>query len=203
MKSTKDIIFDMIMENKTEEMKKRFDIVNSKRIDTKVLEYLVNRFANLKINICGDYEGTLIQLMKKGLLEGWCWQTTETSIVFLNDEDYIERGNLKFSKYKNYYHSWICFKYEDFEYVLDPCLNILCDKTLYYETFEIEVKGKATAKEVKNALIDSINKYKKINETSIFGDEDVNAPMYRNNTYYKAEIENGKVKKLAARYLSC
>ena len=27
----------------------------------------------------------VMELMKKELLEGWCWQTTETSVIFLND----------------------------------------------------------------------------------------------------------------------
>lgn len=62
--------------------------------------------------------------MVKGNLEGWCWQTTESAIIFLNDDDYIERGTLKFdTETPGYYHSWICFKFDDIEYVFDPCLN--------------------------------------------------------------------------------
>ena len=49
--------------------------------------------------------------------------------MFLEDEDYIERGNLIFERYDekityNYFHSWICFKYKDEEYVFDPYLNL-------------------------------------------------------------------------------
>lgn len=37
-------------------------------------------------------------------------------------------------------------------------------------------------------------------ETHISGNDDVTSPMYRNNTGYKATIENGKVKSLVAHY---
>ena len=86
-------------------LEQRINILNSKRVDLEVLNYLANKFSHLKIEVCGDYEGDILYLMEKGLLEGWCWQTTASSIIFLNDNDYIERGYLKFSKDKDYYHS--------------------------------------------------------------------------------------------------
>lgn len=205
----------------------RFKILNSKKVKPEVLEYLSSRFETLTIEICGDYEGNVLELMQRGLLEGWCWQTTETSIVFLNDNDYIERGNLKFGEYKSYYHSWICFVFDNEEYVLDPCLDLLCKKSLYSKIFETEVKGKSTAKEVRDFLIDCVlnpkSKEKDTSETEkaaeefmkkffgsaldrqkdethISGNDNVDSPMYRNNTGYKAEIENGKIRKLVAHY---
>ena len=111
----------------TEEEK--FRILHSKRIDPKVVEYLMNKLNNLYIEVLGDYEGSLFQLMPVGKLMSWCWQTTESVIVFLNDDDYIERGNLYFDeRTPEYYHSWICFNYNGMEYVLDPCLSFLCKK---------------------------------------------------------------------------
>ena len=164
-------------------------------------------------------------------LEGWCWQTTESSIIFLNDNDYIERGNLIFERYKlldkKYYHSWINFSYNDLEYTFDPCLNILCDKKIYQEVFETDIMGRVNANEVRDELINAIlnPKSKKIDNSSsskfidkfmkkyfgdtleqkkdeihITGNDDVNSPMYRNSTGYKAEIEDGKIKKLVAHF---
>jgi len=206
-------------------LEQRINILNSKRVDLEVLNYLANKFSHLKIEVCGDYEGDILYLMKNGLLEGWCWQTTESSIIFLNDNDYIERGYLKFSKDKDYYHSWVCFKYKNKEYVFDPCLNFLCEKKFYYKIFEISVKGRTTAKEVRNELIlrintpkeekenkqqvfiskflerccpDEVNRQRK--ETQVHGSEDVNSPMYRNNTGYMAELQEGKIKKLVAHF---
>lgn len=113
----------------TEEEK--FKILHSKKIDPKVVEYLMGKLSDLHIEVLGHYEGNLFELMPVGKLEGWCWQTTESAIVFLNDDDYIERGYLKFDeRTPNYYHSWICFKYNNVEYVLDPCLSFLCKKMI-------------------------------------------------------------------------
>ena len=190
-------------------------------------KYLKEKLENLTIEVCGDYKGLIFDLMSCRALEGWCWQTTESSIVFLDDEDYIERGNLIFDQDKKYWHSWLNFTYEKKAYTFDPCLNFLCNKTLYQDVFETEVRGIVNAKEVRDELIDTIlnPKPKKINnssssilveefmkkyfgdslerqknETLITGNDDVNSPMYRNNTGYKAEFENGKVKKLVAHF---
>ena len=77
-------------EQLTEE--ERFKILRSKRIEPKVVEYLMEKLNNLYIEVLGKYKGSLFELMKNEKLEGWCWQTTESAIVFLNDDDYIERG---------------------------------------------------------------------------------------------------------------
>lgn len=218
----------MVNEELTEAEK--FKILNSKNADPKVIEYLMDKFKSLHIEVLSRYEGDIFELMPTRILEGWCWETTESAIVFLNDEDYIERGNLKLDKQTpEYYHSWICFKFDDNEYVLDPCLNLLCQKKDYTKLFETETKGRVTAKKVKEELIrqittpkptktscptenydslmrkilgDSYDDYMEKNKTevTIRGIEDVNAPIYRNNSGYKAEIENGKIKKLTVHY---
>ena len=208
----------------------RFKILRSKRIEPKVVEYLMEKLNDLYIEILGDYEGSLFELMPVGKLEGWCWQTTESAIVFFNDDDYIERGDLKFGEITpKYYHSWICFKYDGVEYVLDPCLNFLCKKDDYSKIFEVDVKGRVFAKDVKEELIkqitspkkednsrahksfervleqifgDSYEKYKeeKKNEVIVDGPENVNTPLYRNGAGYKAEFTDGKIKKLTVHY---
>ena len=138
----------------------RFKILEENRTDIEVYKYLKEKLKNLTIEVCGDYEGLVLDLMSCRALEGWCWQTTESSIIFLNDNDYIERGNSIFERYKlldkKYYHSWINFSYNDLEYTFDPCLNILCDKKIYQEVFETDVMGRVNANEVRDELINAI-----------------------------------------------
>ena len=200
----------------------RFAKVRMHKAPEEVFEYLKSLFDNLHIEIVGRYEGNLIDLMNRGVLEGWCWQTTETASLFMDDNSYIERGNLKFNLYNLYYHSWINFKYKGIEYVFDPCLQFLCRKTYYDKIFEVQVKGKVTAKQVKEYFINYISNppKKETNEEvskimkMIFGEpsertkdeivihdeENPNAPMYRNGVGYKATLEDGKIKRLVAHY---
>lgn len=205
----------------------RFAKIRMHQAPTDVYDYLKNLFDDLHIEIVGRYEGNLIDLMNKGVLEGWCWQTTETAALFLPDNSYIERGNLKFDIHKLYYHSWINFKYKGIEYVFDPCLQILCRKEYYNKIFEIQLKGKATAKQVKEYFIDYISNppqkeksetaenilktiigteayeaiaERKKDEIIINDEENPNAPMYRNGVGYKTKLENGQIKKLVAHY---
>ena len=208
-------------------LEEKIKISNFKKIDNKVIEYLIEKFSNLYIEILGDYNGSLFDLMHSGRLLGWCWQTTESVIVFLNDDDYIERGNLYLDKYNpKYYHSWICFKYADIEYVLDPCLNLICKKKYYDKIFRPEIMGKVISKDVKEELIRQIklakkennieenkhlklfmktffdNKYmeEKKEEVIVHGPEDANTPLYRNGAGYKTEIEDNKIKKMTVHY---
>lgn len=214
------------MLEKSQEQK--FTTINSKE-SKDILEYLSHKLHNLTIEICNQKGQNILDLMKMGKLLGWCWETTASTIVFLNDDDYIERGNIKLDSQNNYDHSWICFKYNKKEYILDPCLNLLYPKELYKQLLKPAITGKTTAKEVRNFLIESIQnskqkegkeidqrienvlnhffethcpeEYKRQQEEiHIIGNEDINSPMYRNNTGYKAEIQNGKVKKLVAHY---
>lgn len=200
----------------------RFAKVRMHKAPEEVFEYLKSLFDNLHIEIVGRYEGNLIDLMNRGVLEGWCWQTTETASLFMDDSSYIERGNLKFDLYNLYYHSWINFKYKGIEYVFDPCLQILCRKSYYDKIFEVQVKGKVTAKQVKEYFINYISNppKKETNEEvskimkMIFGEssertkgeivindeENPNAPMYRNGVGYKTTLEDGKIKRLVAHY---
>ena len=51
----------------------KFKIIRANKVYDEVYKYLESHFDNLKIEILGDYEGNLMDLMNKGLLEGWCW----------------------------------------------------------------------------------------------------------------------------------
>lgn len=196
------------------------------QLDYNVLNYLAEKFNALTIKLWGVYEENILDLMAKEKLEGFCWQTTEVAIVFLNDEDFIERGYLKLNEQGNlYYHSWICFMYNGILYVFDPCLNLLCKKEIYDKMFLPKVKGKTTSKEVKEHLIYCIQnpKQKELSvaeksiaaffmakcpeaymeiqkETLIDGKEDINFPIYRSSIGCIAEIDEGQIRKLTAHY---
>lgn len=206
------------------ERERRFLDLRNNEADSEVYKYLKEILQYLYIEVCEDYEGKVIDLMKRELLMGWCWQTTNTSIIFFQDEDYISRGNLYFGKDQIYYHSWICFKYKNQEYVFDPCLNICCKKSLFDKIFEVDVKGIVTSKVVKEDLMHRIKypKREKYNnqiiknnnnfmsnhirnyynhEVIIYGDDDVNSTIYEGIVGYRdLMIENGKIKNLKAQY---
>lgn len=224
-----EILVKFILKKELTEEEK-FKILRSKRIDIKVVEYLIDKLNNLHIDVLGEYDGSLFELMPVGKLAGWCWETTESAIVFLNDDDYIERGNLRFDeRTPEYYHSWICFEFDGTEYVLDPCLSFLCKKSDYAKIFEIDVKGKVSAKAVREELIRQVTAPKeeanseshkayqsfmkgflgefydnymesKKGKVMVHGSNDINAPLYRNGAVYKTEIDNGRVKKLTVHY---
>lgn len=201
----------------------RFAKIRMHKAPKEVYNYLKSHFDNLHIEIVGKYEGKIMDLMDQGLLEGWCWQTTETASLFLDDDSYIERGNLRFDFHKLYYHSWINFTYKGILYVFDPCLQILCQKDYYHKIFEIQLKGQVSSKAVKEYFFNYISNppKKETNESfekifrSIVGDavldskkgevvihdeENPSAPMYRNGVGYKTTLENGQIKKLVAHY---
>lgn len=210
------IIKKIILDNHLTE-NVRAEILNSQQADPNVLKYLTERLENVIIEIGAEYHGRLLELMKSGVLTEWSLPTTETSIMFFDDNDYIERGMLNLYLGSDY-HSWICFKYSDVEYVFDPCLDLLCKKDLYKKVFEPKVEGIITCREVKEdflyrldsleekpvSLLDEYlyqNEIKaKDKKVHINGTNEVNSPMYQNNTGYTVELDNRKIKRLVAHY---
>ncbi len=201
----------------------RFAKIRMHKAPQEVYDFLKSKFDDLHIEIVGKYEGNLFDLMEKGLLEGWCWQTTETAILFLDDSSLIERGHLKFQENKLYYHSWIIFSYKGKKYVFDPCLQILCEKVYYHKIFEINIKGKVSSSTVKEYFLNYIENppkkeyhpeidrvletifgtaalERKKDEIVIHDIENPSAPMYRNGVGYKTTLEDKKIKKLIAHY---
>ena len=177
----------------------RFNYVSNNRSSYAVLDYLSNKFINLRICMYDKYEGSIMELMNKDLLRGWCFQTTEIASLFLDDDSYIIRGVLKLNRNKKYYHSWIVFSYNNKDYVFDPCLNFVTTRDFYDKVFDVEIRGKVSSGSVKECFVDYVtNSIKK----SRFK-ENVSEPMYRNTGIkYRMELENGKVKKLKAYYLN-
>ena len=65
-------ILDKVISKKELTEEEKFKILRSKRLDTKVVEYLMSKLNNLHIEVLGKYEGSLFELMSVGKLEGWC-----------------------------------------------------------------------------------------------------------------------------------
>ena len=210
--------------------KERFSILEKEKIDKNVYNYLKNLFEQLNIEIKGRYVGNLFDLMKSGKLEGWCWETTESAALFMQDDVIVYRGDLYFSDYKTYYHSFIEFDYEGKKYVFDPCLCLINTSNLYFNTFNVDIKGQVTAKEIKEYFINYINNppkkeyyfssdtvtatdrlmrkffgddylEEKKKEVVIYDKEDPSAPMYRNGSgYTDIDIDKDKIKSLTVHY---
>ena len=201
----------------------KLQVIKSNKIDIELLEYLKEKFNNLKIEITSKYDGNILDLMEKGLLEGWCWQTTQTAILFLDNNSYIKRGYLNLEKDKKYYHSWTELNYNEKNYVFDPCLNIIVNKDIYNELFEVNTLSSISSKKVKDFFLEYINEHKndKKKESSITdylhkmfpesferikgeivikSTEDLYSPIYRGDVGYKANIENNKILSLTAHY---
>ena len=212
-------------------IEEKIKILHTKKFDLELYKYLVNRLNKLYVEILNEDKEQLMELMTRGKLEGWCWQSTESAIIFLNDNDYIERGNLYLDEETpEYYHSWICFNYKNTEYVFDPSLCLLCKKSYFNKLFIPDVKAHVTAKQIKEELLyqitnpkteqysehtkyfalflenklDEKTKEKIKNEVRVHAPEDVTTPLYRNGSGYTAKISEGKIKKLTVHYyLNC
>lgn len=197
------------------DVNQRFKLIEKAENRSTVLEYLTERLKGLTIEIGADPGRNIVYLMKRGELVRWCWQTTESAVVCLNDDACIERGHLKggygkFGKIKNeklLWHSWICFSFEDTLWVFDPCLGIIVEKDIYYHIFEIsKVAGRVSAKDVKEDLITRLlfsndkGSTGEKNSVLIWGTEDVNAPMYMTGVRYTALFNNGSISTLTAHY---
>lgn len=203
----------------------RFKMLEEEKIDKSIYYYLKNLFEKLNIEILNKYEGNLFNLMERGKLEGWCWQTTESAALFMDNNANIFRGNLFFNEYKTYYHSFIEFNFEGKKYVFDPCLCLINTSDLYFNIFNVDVKGYVTSKQVKDYFFNYIKNPLKVNNYSnssekfmrkFFGDEyyekktkeivihdeeNPYAPMYRNGAGYKnIKVENDKIKSLTVHY---
>ena len=149
----------------------KITILKSEVINKEILIYLQNMFKRLNIEVRNDYKGNLFELMNDGKLRGWCWQSSETAALFMPDDTIVLRGILNFNEKKRIYHGFIEFNYNGKKYIFDPCFGLI-----------VELKGKTTARAVKDYFL------KKLNHSTvhnIYGDTEPNSPMFKNNTNYR------------------
>ncbi len=214
-----------MMENPVMLGERKFIIAKDSKIDLEVFPYLIKKLQNLTINVMGNYEGNPIQLMKHHYLKNWCYESTNTAIVFFNDEDLIERGSIVVYPNERFDHSWILFSFNGQKYVLDLALDVLCKKELYDSLFETHIEGYSSALKTRNYLIqnllnppkreyskecmkflerleqlsgESFQRQKK--EVQISGSNCINDAMYHGSMGYIGSVENGKIKTLSAHF---
>ena len=150
----------------TENQKKK--ILKSGLKDKSVIDYLEDKLSKLSIKLNNDDEYPVFELMEKNKLIATCFQTSETIVTLLNDDDYVERGNMTRGGLVNgyaYNHSWVCFNYNGVEYVLDACLNILCTRDDYYYAFKPICYAKVDALSIKEELIRQLTEPKEDKRT--------------------------------------
>ena len=186
-----------------------YDAQESLLVEPKVLRYLEKKLELLKVNVPSqNHPEPVLDLMHSKLLEGWCWQTTETVSIFLDDDAYIERGYLILYPCDYYWHSWIYFNFEEETYVFDPCLQKIISKDSYYKIFKISEDdevgiAKVTAKEVKKDFLErlSITQNTSNISTYISGNDDKFSPMYRNSTKYTVTFNNSTITSITAEFI--
>lgn len=199
----------------------RFALIGVHGVSKSVKKYLEITLKDLSIVLPGVDSNDILDLMKTRLLEGQCYQTAETSIVFFNDNDYLLRGYLMFDEETKYYHSWICFNFQGREYIFDPCLDILCESKYFNDIFEVTILSRISALETRKAFIeiaksrsnkDRINAYNLVKDVfnicfsdynNLFCsslDYDINSIFYANNLVYDISIVDNKIRKLKAFY---
>lgn len=217
------IIKNLINKEQSKTIKE--DVSGIDGVEKDVLIYLKDKLKPLYIEITNHEAKNVFDLIQSRGLLGWCWETTQTCSVFLNDNDQVERGYLFIDDNSpNYYHSWISFNFNNIEWVFDPCLDCLCLKQDYYARFNPIIDGVCSVEKIKNYIIDSIknkskeekerdgifkflydkldDEYKKEldQEVTICGENDVNAEIYRGNVGYRAKFKEDKIDKLTAHY---
>lgn len=206
---------NLIQECKNEQPKRLIPRLTSLRdANPELLNYLTQILQNIEIKIGGCRQEKAIDLISSNMLEGWCWQSSETCGLMFKDSDYVERGNLYLNedKSREYFHSWINFEFNNQEYVLDPALNILCLREKYFKTFDVDLKGVVSVKELKEqfkteiktktAKLKDLYRYKGHKEPPvvIYGVEDVFAPFFRSNIGYITNIDDDKISNVIAHY---
>lgn len=195
----------------------KFEYLDNNKAEVEVFLYLENLLKNVSISILGKEEKSIMELMYEDKLQGWCWQTSQTSALFFNDKDYIARGYLVIDEGEKYEYAWICFTFKGKQYVFDPCLQCVCKKSLYDKILQACIEGKCLVKDVKKYFIEQYRNYykeksivtsflldymseKQKREKTIKTQNDLSAPFYRGNDGYIAEIVDDEIKSIYSHF---
>lgn len=154
-----------------------------------ILRYIEFRIRKLEISISRDSDSAF-EFIKKGKLEGLCWQSTTFLAVYFKKTDFIVRGNLKnVGNHFNYEHSWIEFKFLEKEYVFDPCFAKISEKQEYYEEYLVEEKVRIPVIQVKKDF-QKILKESQERDNYIEGTNNIEDTFFRTNSRFEKYIWN-------------
>lgn len=204
----------------------KYRIIATKRASKDVVNYVFASLKELEIEIPGKEALRAENLVYMGLLDGFCFESTEAMAIFF-DKAYVVRGHFTLDG-KKYYHAWIEILYEGQLYVFDPTANIICLKKDFDDIFKPYLQASISASIIRSALMDVLNSEGKSyipefdDETNVevkkFGDflasmgvdhgksvpysSDLASPFYHNKSAYKGIIEDNKIKSLRAHFYS-
>ena len=134
-----------------------------------ILDYLRERTFNIRIDNYGESCNRIFEIMRckpkrdgdVTPLSGWCGEVAILLGYALDNDAYIERGNICLSDTSygdsNYFHCWTCFNYKGKKYVIDPCNNIIATKEDYYRLFKPNVLGRVLGEDIKKSLLEAVN----------------------------------------------
>lgn len=220
-----DILNDIDNKDELLEEQELFRIIASKRVSADIEAYIYACLDNLEIKVPKHEYMKVKNLASKNLLDGFCFESTETMVVFFSNA-YIVRGYLNLGKRGKYYHAWMVINYQKIEYVFDPTSDIIVLKDDFDKVFQVEELVKIPSSLVSDALIrvlkgenhdehitfdEETNKAIRDFCSSFFGciedegykakySDDINEPMYRNSSIYEGIIENKSIKSLRVRF---
>ncbi|MCH5166399.1 MAG: hypothetical protein J1F35_00770 [Erysipelotrichales bacterium] len=196
-----------------------YHVIRENPAPKEVIDYIYNVILPLKVKIQGNDIMPARCLFHQGKFLSWCWETTQTMAPLIQDA-YIARGILFFKRrypvydpkmieYFNYNHAWIYFMYDGDEYVFDPCLKIICSRSLYDEVFEVNIIKEIPTIEVKQEMLDTLvsagiclDKENNIYKVNILGTWSKWNNFYTGDIDYTAKLHDNKILNLEAIYNS-
>ena len=201
-------------ENRTSEF---YHVLKENPVSKDVIDYIYNVILPLKVKIRDNDKMPARCLYNQGKFLGWCWETTQT-IAPLIENAYIARGYLYFKRrnfdepslieYDSYEHAWLYFIYNGCQYVFDPCLKIICTRSLFDDLFEVILTKEFDTYDVKQEFIDTLkycgtclDREKAIYKANIRGTESKWSNIYMGNIDYIATLGDNRILSLEAYYI--
>lgn len=206
-----------LLKGKSSNSSEFYHILRTNPVKQEVIDYIYNIILPLKVKVRDNEMIPARCLFNQGKFIGWCWETTQTIAPLISNAS-IVRGYIFFKgrnkdipsliEYKTCEHAWIYFEYNGVEYAFDPCLKIICLRSLYDETFEVnitkEIPTLSVGQEICDALLSaepSLDGENKIYKVNIRGSRSKCNNIYAGNIDYIAKFQNNKILSLEAHYI--
>lgn len=77
-----------------------------------------------------------------------CYDYSAYALMGLKPSDFLVRGYIDLDNWKDYYHGWVEFKFEENEYVFDSRIKGIVLKQEWYERFNPRAEYKKSQKEI-------------------------------------------------------
>ena len=77
-----------------------------------------------------------------------CYYYSAYACMGLKPDDFLVRGYIDVNGWKDYYHGWVEFRFEEDEYVFDSMIDGVVPKEKWYKIYNPRIKYKKTQKEI-------------------------------------------------------